>query len=143
MTLNYKVLVRTSNVGDAGTNAKVYLIINGENGSTPEVRLDNVKDNFERYEHDLFTVTSIHDLGKLTSIRIRHDNTGSQPGCHLSYVMIQNPKSLAMWYFPLNDWLAEGHPKGVQETIDAAVLNGDIVVSDDPPPAPPPHGHHE
>ena len=44
----YMVTVYTGDKSDAGTNARVYVTIFGENGDSGEKRIDNPENNFER-----------------------------------------------------------------------------------------------
>ncbi len=39
----------------AGTNARVFMVVNGSEGSSGELRLENAPDNFTRGKTDKFT----------------------------------------------------------------------------------------
>lgn len=56
----YKVIVKTSDIKGAGTDANVSLQLFGEHAGkkhqSPEIQLDNSKDNFERGRADIFEV---------------------------------------------------------------------------------------
>jgi hypothetical protein len=51
-------------VRGAGTNAKVFMELYGEDGSSGERRLENSQDNFERKKTDVFAFDCV-DLGPL------------------------------------------------------------------------------
>ncbi len=44
----YEVVVRTSDVKGAGTNANVFIALYGNKGKTEDIYLRNKTDNFER-----------------------------------------------------------------------------------------------
>ncbi|TKC40963.1 hypothetical protein EI555_011224, partial [Monodon monoceros] len=89
----YEVQVITGSVPKAGTDANVFLTIYGEEyGDTGErpLKKSDKSNKFEQGQTDTFTIYAI-DLGPLTKIRIRHDNSGNRPG---------------WYYFPCQRWLA-------------------------------------
>uniref|UniRef100_A0A673VUW6 Lipoxygenase homology domains 1 n=1 Tax=Suricata suricatta TaxID=37032 RepID=A0A673VUW6_SURSU len=104
----YEVQVITGNVPKAGTDANVYLTIYGEEygdtGERPLKRSDKFN-KFEQGQTDTFTVYAI-DLGALTKIRIRHDNSGNRPGWFLDRVDITDMNNEITYYFPCQRWLA-------------------------------------
>lgn len=57
--MKYEVKVLTGNATYAGTDAKVYIKIFGENGTAREVELNNGQDSFEKGQTDKFTVIII------------------------------------------------------------------------------------
>ncbi|ELW69334.1 Lipoxygenase homology domain-containing protein 1 [Tupaia chinensis] len=86
----YEVQVITGNVPKAGTDANVYLTIYGEEyGDTGErpLKKSDKSNKFEQGQTDTFTIYAI-DLGALTKIRIRHDNSGNRPGWFLDRIDI-------------------------------------------------------
>ncbi|XP_017713332.1 PREDICTED: lipoxygenase homology domain-containing protein 1 isoform X9 [Rhinopithecus bieti] len=86
----YEVQVITGNVPKAGTDANVYLTIYGEEyGDTGErpLKKSDKSNKFEQGQTDTFTIYAI-DLGALTKIRIRHDNTGNRAGWFLDRIDI-------------------------------------------------------
>ncbi|XP_060232877.1 lipoxygenase homology domain-containing protein 1 isoform X2 [Meriones unguiculatus] len=104
----YEVQVITGNVPKAGTDANVYLTIYGEEyGDTGErpLKKSDKSNKFEQGQTDNFTIYAI-DLGALTKIRIRHDNTGSRPGWFLDRVDITDMNNEITYYFPCQRWLA-------------------------------------
>ncbi|XP_028727861.1 lipoxygenase homology domain-containing protein 1 isoform X2 [Peromyscus leucopus] len=104
----YEVQVITGNVPKAGTDANVYLTIYGEEyGDTGErpLKKSDKSNKFEQGQTDTFTIYAI-DLGALTKIRIRHDNTGNRPGWFLDRVDITDMNNEITYYFPCQRWLA-------------------------------------
>ncbi|XP_054528150.2 lipoxygenase homology domain-containing protein 1 isoform X5 [Pan troglodytes] len=104
----YEVQVVTGNVPKAGTDANVYLTIYGEEyGDTGErpLKKSDKSNKFEQGQTDTFTIYAI-DLGALTKIRIRHDNTGNRAGWFLDRVDITDMNNEITYYFPCQRWLA-------------------------------------
>ncbi|XP_039084792.1 lipoxygenase homology domain-containing protein 1 isoform X2 [Hyaena hyaena] len=104
----YEVQVITGNVPKAGTDANVYLTIYGEEyGDTGErpLKKSDKSNKFEQGQTDTFTIYAI-DLGALTKIRIRHDNSGNRPGWFLDRVDITDMNNEITYYFPCQRWLA-------------------------------------
>nr|XP_012645777.1 lipoxygenase homology domain-containing protein 1 isoform X1 [Microcebus murinus] len=104
----YEVQVITGNVPKAGTDANVYLTIYGEEygdtGERPLKKSDN-SNKFEQGQTDTFTIYAI-DLGSLTKIRIRHDNSGNRAGWFLDRIDITDMNNEITYYFPCQRWLA-------------------------------------
>ncbi|XP_069323942.1 lipoxygenase homology domain-containing protein 1 [Eulemur rufifrons] len=104
----YEVQVITGNVPKAGTDANVYLTIYGEEyGDTGErpLKKSDKSNKFEQGQTDTFTVYAI-DLGPLTKIRIRHDNSGNRAGWFLDRIDITDMNNEITYYFPCQRWLA-------------------------------------
>ncbi|XP_058412554.1 lipoxygenase homology domain-containing protein 1 isoform X2 [Diceros bicornis minor] len=104
----YEVKVITGNVPKAGTDANVYLTIYGEEyGDTGErpLKKSDKSNKFEQGQTDTFTIYAI-DLGALTKIRIRHDNSGNRPGWFLDRIDIIDMNNEITYYFPCQRWLA-------------------------------------
>lgn len=62
----------------AGTDAKVWIIIFGENGDsgTLALRDSNKSNKFERKQVDMFRFSDILSLGELSKVRLWHNNSG-------------------------------------------------------------------
>ncbi|XP_006835208.1 PREDICTED: lipoxygenase homology domain-containing protein 1 [Chrysochloris asiatica] len=104
----YEVQVITGNVPKAGTDANVYLTIYGEEyGDTGErpLKKSDKSNKFEQGQTDIFTVHAM-DLGPLTKIRIRHDNSGNRAGWFLDRIDITDTTNEITYYFPCQRWLA-------------------------------------
>ncbi|CAF5145800.1 unnamed protein product, partial [Rotaria sp. Silwood1] len=70
--LIYLVHVFTGDKSGAGTDSKVFLTIYGERQL---IKSKTNKNPFERKQEDIFEIKA-PSLGKLTKIKIRHDNKG-------------------------------------------------------------------
>ncbi|EPY81881.1 lipoxygenasey domain-containing protein 1-like protein [Camelus ferus] len=104
----YEVQVITGNVPKAGTDANVFLTIYGEEyGDTGErpLKKSDKSNKFEQGQTDTFTIYAI-DLGALTKVRIRHDNSGNRPGWFLDRIDITDMNNEITYYFPCQRWLA-------------------------------------
>ncbi|XP_065745941.1 lipoxygenase homology domain-containing protein 1 isoform X1 [Phocoena phocoena] len=104
----YEVQVITGSVPKAGTDANVFLTIYGEEyGDTGErtLKKSDKSNKFEQGQTDTFTIYAI-DLGPLTKIRIRHDNSGNRPGWFLDRIDIIDMNNEITYYFPCQRWLA-------------------------------------
>jgi hypothetical protein len=112
-TNSYIIIVKTGENPNAGTDANVFITLHGAFGSSEEWRLDNfLQDDFERGDRDVFS-KNLPDLGELTSIRIRHDNSGPKPGWWLWWVRVQqirNYRKVREWEFMCWKWLARDEP---------------------------------
>ena len=75
--VEYKIEVVTGDERGCGTNANVFITLTGENGDSGERPLSSSENfnKFERNQTDRFTLKAA-ELGELTSLRIRHDNSG-------------------------------------------------------------------
>uniref|UniRef100_A0A8C6URX6 Lipoxygenase homology domains 1b n=1 Tax=Neogobius melanostomus TaxID=47308 RepID=A0A8C6URX6_9GOBI len=109
----YEVSVFTGGTMGAGTDAKVFVNIYGENGDTGEryLKSSNNLNKFEKGQEDVFTLTAV-DLGPLKKLRIRHDNSGSYSSWYLDRVEIVDTKEDITYYFPANRWLAVDEDDG-------------------------------
>lgn len=118
---NYRIWIKTSDLEHAGTDAHVYLTVHGATGSSPEMFLDDPKiDNWEPGTLDQFNV-NFRDVGEISSIRIRHDNTGKRPGWHPEFIDIQRGEDPnAYWRVDINQWLATSTgDKRIDRTLQA------------------------
>jgi hypothetical protein len=64
----YKVVVVTSDVRGAGTDADISMVMHGSKGDAGPLKLDNSANNFERGQTDTFFVKVRSSLVHLTSI---------------------------------------------------------------------------
>jgi hypothetical protein len=72
----YQITVHTADTDGAGTDANVFIRLFGTGGHTREHRLDDPNRNdFERGATDGFSVADATDIGGVTAMSIRHDNT--------------------------------------------------------------------
>lgn len=69
-TAQYQVLATTANTGERGFDGEVYLVLQGEDGSTDEVQLAPSDGCFQPSGSDSFLVT-VADVGRLNEVRMR------------------------------------------------------------------------
>ncbi|KAG7237555.1 hypothetical protein INR49_032172, partial [Caranx melampygus] len=86
--VNYEVTVVTGDVMFAGTNAKVFIQIYGDQGKTEVIVLESRSNNFERNTTEIFKIEA-KDVGKVFKIRIGHDGSGMGSGWFLESVDIK------------------------------------------------------
>ena len=109
---NYKITLFTGDVDDAGTDAQVFITISGNPGMrTTEYILDKVGNDREQGSVDTYTVES-RDIGRVSAILIRHDNTGDRPGWFLDKVTVVDQGSGDKFTFPYYNWLAVDENNG-------------------------------
>ena len=136
--VSYQVTVKTGTVSGAGTDANVYITLYGSKGAGVERLLDTAgRNDFENGSSDVFTLGS-PDLGNLTKVRIRHDNSGRKAGWFLEDITVQNMTTYQAWKFPWNKWLATDEGDGRIDTeINAfAIVPPECFLEDTPA-----HGH--
>ncbi|CAL8342625.1 unnamed protein product [Boreogadus saida] len=86
----------------------VTITMEGSDGdSEPHHLSARGKPVFERGGVDLFLLTTPFSLGHLQSIRLWHDNSGSDPGWYVNKVVVKDLQTERKWYFLCNCWLAE------------------------------------
>ena len=146
--VEYKVKVKTADQRGAGTSARVFINIIGDQGETGDRPLDASRSNFSRDSEDEFIIQAV-SCGNLQKVRIGHDNKGLAPGWFLTSVEIveravagaaggeDSSKPPAL--FPCGRWLARSEDDGqiVRELVsssgvageDAAPTTGHYVVS--------------
>ena len=69
----------------AGTDANVFIALNGDKGAMGETRIDNAQNNFERGRVDTFKIKG-SDVGDVQKVIIRHDDSGVGSDWHLAQV---------------------------------------------------------
>ncbi|KAL9952074.1 hypothetical protein ACROYT_G039278 [Oculina patagonica] len=123
----YHLSIQTGMWKGFGTSATVGIIINGENGTSGSITLTDhigLRKYFSRGSVNNFTLTLPSSLGKLTDIRIWHDNTGSNPAWFLQQVVITDQQTEEMNYFFANQWLSLDNRSGsIELNIKAAQEN--------------------
>jgi len=123
--LEYAIEVYTSNIKDAGTDAKVFLCLYGEHGDTGEQRLTKSSthsDPFQRKQRDVFSFNA-PDIGALTKLKVWHNNGRSvggmfkstDPSWHLQEVHVGMAQKGQNVIFEANRWLAKGKDDGLLE----------------------------
>ena len=98
----YNITVYTGDKRNAGTDARVYIVMHNEkkSSSSSQIFLSNGK--FERKSIDLCTVDAPEELSPLTALDIGHDNSGAGPGWHLDKVCWRNLINSSPFFFKDN-----------------------------------------
>jgi hypothetical protein len=82
----------------AGTDANVFIALNGDKGAMGESRIDNAQNNFERGRVDTFKIKG-SDVGDVQKVIIRHDDSGIGSDWHLAQVCEHSVKCLPVHRF--------------------------------------------
>ncbi|GFR41097.1 hypothetical protein Agub_g1741 [Astrephomene gubernaculifera] len=104
----YRVVVTTSDLRGAGTDADVSMQLFGDKGDTGERKLDNSTNNFERNQVDTFFLQA-PDVGIFQSLRIGHNNSGFGSAWHLAKVEVVNTNTGEQAVFPFHNWIDKEH----------------------------------
>ncbi|CAF1570540.1 unnamed protein product [Didymodactylos carnosus] len=111
----YKILIKTSAVKNAGTDANVGITIFGDKGETSQLPLTDTKQgkvaSFEENTTNEFEIEG-DDVGKINKINIGHNGKGTEQAWHLSLVEIH--KGGDSYKFTVNKWLDD--EQGDQKT---------------------------
>ena len=111
-SMAYEIRVKTGCPDKAGTNANVNIVLWGEKGMSGETELDNELNNFERCKTDVFAFRTKY-LGRLTKLRIRHDDSGKDSGWFLDYIEVSEKEgNNRCWRFDCYRWLAKDEDDG-------------------------------
>lgn len=100
---DYEIKLFTADEFGAGTDARVFLRMIGENGTSEEIQLPTTKKDLERGKIDVYHVETDF-LGKIKKLIIRHDNTGFAPAWYVKKAVIRDSKGNA-YNFSCNQWL--------------------------------------
>ncbi|BCM93012.1 hypothetical protein IAD21_04899 [Abditibacteriota bacterium] len=106
---DYTVRVFTGDRALAGTDANIFLSLQGTTGSISEQRLNGLISGnaFERNHTDTCVLHDFASIGTLTSITIRSDDAGLASGWFLGWVEISAP-GMPTRRFTLNNWIESG-----------------------------------
>ncbi|CAF1123841.1 unnamed protein product [Adineta ricciae] len=101
----YTVTTKTGSALGAGTDANVYITLNGDKNKVVRQSLEKPEDGwnpFERNGKDDFVFNEV-DIGQLKTIIIEHDGTGSGAGWFCDFVEVKyNGNTIK---FPVGRWL--------------------------------------
>eukprot|EP00056_Hartaetosiga_gracilis_P011787 m.180988 g.180988 ORF g.180988 m.180988 type:complete len:2129 (+) comp13581_c0_seq3:61-6447(+) len=101
---NLVVRIATSDVRFAGTDAKVFVVLYGEEGKTGEIYLTNKSNNFERGKVEEFKI-SAKEVGRIEKLRIGHDNKGMGSDWHLEKVELHDLKLNVIYTCVFDCWI--------------------------------------
>ncbi|KAK3753030.1 hypothetical protein QZH41_014996, partial [Actinostola sp. cb2023] len=128
----YELTFKTGDKPHAGTDANVTLQIFGVNGQTEKImlrqsgRLNTLK-RFDRGRTDRFDVQTLN-VGKLTKIRLSHDNSNPDPEWFLDKLTISIQDIGETYHFPVERWLTEDEADALVEVEMEPTLIEPIVV---------------
>ncbi|KAG1662011.1 hypothetical protein FOA52_009500 [Chlamydomonas sp. UWO 241] len=108
----YKIIVHTSAIPGAGTDANVSLDITGTVRASGPRALKGKGNLFEGGAADEFRF-KMPDLGELRQLEVWHDNGGLGAAWHLDYIEVQNSASRQVVYFPCSMWFDKKQGDGL------------------------------
>ncbi|XP_065653209.1 utrophin-like isoform X2 [Hydra vulgaris] len=106
----YKISVETGNFPDADTRANVSIKLFGEYGNSDQLQLqksETKRKKFQINQVDLFTFRNQPWLGKLSKLRVWHDNEGVLPAWYLQSIYILDELSGRLFCFVISSWLSK------------------------------------
>ncbi|VDO04174.1 unnamed protein product [Rodentolepis nana] len=117
--LTYRVSIVTGANAEAGTSSEVYLILQGDKGSTGKIILNNAsptngvtgKRKFQTGNTDNFLI-SMPDIGVLTNIRLGHNNSGPSPSWYVDKLEVESKESGSVVEYPCNQWIGKSGQYG-------------------------------
>ncbi|GHP01474.1 hypothetical protein PPROV_000023000 [Pycnococcus provasolii] len=78
----YVIRIKTGDRKGAGTDANVFIVLNGPKGSTKKTLLDSSANDFQRNELNTFELRDVTNVGNpVQSIRLGHDGFGFGSSC--------------------------------------------------------------
>jgi hypothetical protein len=113
----YKVTITTGSCRGAGTDANVFVVLEGTKSRTHEQQLAaslTNRNKFERSQQDVFDVVGV-GLGELTKLHIRLDGSGIGSDWNLDNVVVEEAASKKQYVFVCCDWLKGAAPNKVLE----------------------------
>uniref|UniRef100_A0A1I8HXD5 PLAT domain-containing protein n=1 Tax=Macrostomum lignano TaxID=282301 RepID=A0A1I8HXD5_9PLAT len=116
----YELTFWTGARGGAGTTANVSLILSGDEGDTlPRLIRDPQRLVLQRGATDSFLMRTPVYLGRLTHMRLWHDNAGSSPNWYFSRLLVHDLQTGDKYYFISNRWFAIDEDDGMVDRIIA------------------------
>lgn len=126
----YKVSIMTGELPDADTRANVHVKLFGEYGNSDKLQLrqsETRRKKFQPGQVDLFTFQEQPWLGKLTKIRVWHDNEGENPGWFVGTIYVLDELSGRLYCFVVDDWLSKETGATLKEfDVSAMTLSKEV-----------------
>ncbi|XP_075265148.1 polycystin-1-like protein 3, partial [Convolutriloba macropyga] len=118
----YELAVQTGMIKGAGTTSRIYFYIVGEMGrSRIHVLEDPYRHILKRDSKDLFLLSTPRSLGRLTSVRFWHDNSGvgARQSWFCDYVALRDVQTGEKFFFMAYRWWSLVHDDGnIDRTIE-------------------------
>ena len=111
----YEIIVYTGEKEGSGTDSTVNFILSGDDDETNvRVLADPERPTFRKGGEDRFVMAVPRKLGKLTYLRIWHDNSGKgvMRSWFLSFVVVKDVQTKEQYEFICNKWFAVEKGKG-------------------------------
>ncbi|VDM36349.1 unnamed protein product [Hydatigera taeniaeformis] len=108
MLTSYRITVVTGDFEDAGTDSRVFLVMFGEHGESPQFRLTSPdrRDLFSSGAVSKFIIRTAN-LGDISHVRVSRDDSGSKSGWFLKRIIVEDPSRPHCCYlFTCNDWIS-------------------------------------
>ena len=108
LATSYRITVHTGDVKDAGTQSNVSVMLFGEKGNSPKLRLDKSETyntKFCRDQLDIFTFYNIPQLGDLHKVQIWHDMTGPKHEWFVKGFYVEDKSTRKVYFFNCNAWI--------------------------------------
>ncbi|KAK2570584.1 Dystrophin [Acropora cervicornis] len=105
---SYRITVHTGDVKDAGTQSNVSIMLFGEKGNSPKLRLEKSETyntKFCRDQLDIFTFYNIPQLGDLHKVQIWHDMTGPKHEWFVKGFYVEDKSTRKVYFFNCNAWI--------------------------------------
>ena len=105
----YEITVFTGFDGHAGTTADVSIVLAGRREQTQPRHLRDVETTRRKFQAgniDYFLLTVPRPLGTIQSVRIWHNNAGSNPSWFLARVLVRDLQTDKKVWFVCDRWLA-------------------------------------
>jgi hypothetical protein len=122
----YRIDVYTGQVDPgvaAATDANVFATLYGTRASSAELPVGHGSNGNGRFGlSGVDTVmVQLPDLGKVTRVHVRHDNTGIAPSWFLDRLVVRDEDRGIEWTFPCQRWLARHEDDGeIERVLDGA-----------------------
>lgn len=115
----YIITVTTGDVKNAGTSARVYIILHGgEKGAETSGKIWLEKGKFDRGMTDIFNVNVLRMLSPVSCVDIGHDDSGPASGWFLDCLSVYCPMTGIEQFFSCKKWFATDEGDGlIQRTL--------------------------
>ncbi len=131
--MGYYVDFKTGTVKDSGTDATVTLVIQDEQNKPHRFEISDTNGNcFESGSYTSFSLQPANDLGNINTINVSHDNTGTNPGWYLEFVIIR--KDGEYWSFPYSGWISQNTSLSISLEKFPLPLASNTIIKEIPKP---------